>query len=53
MELKKIEDKEKWMRLALSLAKKGQGKVSPNPLVGAVIVKEGKLVGKGYHRYFG
>ena len=53
MELKKIEDKEKWMRLALSLAKKGQGKVSPNPLVGAVIVKEGRLVGKGYHRYFG
>ncbi|MCD6318849.1 bifunctional diaminohydroxyphosphoribosylaminopyrimidine deaminase/5-amino-6-(5-phosphoribosylamino)uracil reductase RibD [Candidatus Aerophobetes bacterium] len=45
--------KEKWMRLALSLAKKGEGKVSPNPMVGAVLVKDGKLIAKGYHRYFG
>ena len=41
------------MRLALSLAKKGEGKVSPNPMVGAVLVKNGKLIAKGYHRYFG
>jgi len=45
--------KEKWMRLALSLAKRGEGKVSPNPMVGAVLVKDGKLIAKGYHRYFG
>ena len=45
--------KEKWMRLALSLAKKGEGKVSPNPMVGAVLVKDGKLIAQGYHRYFG
>lgn len=48
-----MSEEEKWMRMALSLAKKGEGKVSPNPMVGAVIVKNGKLVGKGYHRYFG
>ncbi len=48
-----ISEKEKWMRLALSLAKKGEGKVSPNPMVGAVLVKNGKLIAKGYHRYFG
>jgi len=41
------------MRLALSLAKKGEGKVSPNPMVGAVLVKDGKLIAQGYHRYFG
>ena len=45
--------KEKWMRLALSLAKRGEGKASPNPMVGAVLVKDGKLIAKGYHRYFG
>ena len=48
-----LSEKEKWMRLALSLAKKGEGKVSPNPMVGAVLVKNGKLIAKGYHRYFG
>jgi len=47
------EEKERYMRMALSLAKKGEGKVSPNPMVGAVIVKNGRIVGKGYHRYFG
>ena len=35
---------------ALRLAKKGLGKTSPNPMVGAVIVKNGKIVGKGYHK---
>ena len=38
-----------YMRLALELARKGCGWVSPNPMVGAVIVKEGKIIGKGYH----
>ncbi len=44
---------EKYMRLALDLAKKGTGYVSPNPLVGCVIVKNGKIIGKGYHQKAG
>lgn len=44
---------EKWMRLALKLAQKGQGTVSPNPIVGAVLVKRGKLIGQGWHRKAG
>jgi diaminohydroxyphosphoribosylaminopyrimidine deaminase/5-amino-6-(5-phosphoribosylamino)uracil reductase len=42
-----------YMKLALRLAVKGAGHTSPNPLVGAIIVKDGKIVGKGYHRRFG
>lgn len=42
-----------YMKLALRLAKRGRGKVSPNPMVGAVIVKEGVIVGQGYHKIFG
>ncbi len=42
-----------WMRLALELAALGEGDVHPNPLVGAVIVRDGKVVGRGYHRRFG
>lgn len=38
------------MRLALRLAARGWGKTSPNPMVGAVLVKRGRVVGKGYHR---
>ncbi len=45
--------KENWMRMAISLARKGEGKVSPNPMVGAVLIKDEQVVGKGYHRYFG
>jgi diaminohydroxyphosphoribosylaminopyrimidine deaminase/5-amino-6-(5-phosphoribosylamino)uracil reductase len=44
---------EKYIKLAFSLAKKGVGKTSPNPLVGAVLVKNGKIVGKGYHKKAG
>lgn len=40
-----------YMKMALSLARKGAGLVSPNPMVGAVIVKDGRIVGQGYHRY--
>ncbi len=43
----------KYMAMALDLAKKGEGAVNPNPLVGAVVVKDGKIIGKGYHKYFG
>lgn len=43
----------KYMRAAISLAKKGKGKVYPNPLVGCVIVKDNKIIGKGWHKCFG
>ena len=39
----------KWMRRALCLARRGLGSVSPNPMVGAVIVKNGVLLGEGWH----
>jgi diaminohydroxyphosphoribosylaminopyrimidine deaminase/5-amino-6-(5-phosphoribosylamino)uracil reductase len=45
--------KSKYMMAALNEAKKGEGFVNPNPLVGAVIVKNGKVIGKGYHKAFG
>lgn len=44
---------EKFMRRALTLARKGEGSVSPNPLVGAVIVREGRIIGEGWHRCCG
>lgn len=44
---------EKYMKLALELAYKGKGKVSPNPMVGAVIVKDSKIIGSGYHKEYG
>nr|MCR5624443.1 bifunctional diaminohydroxyphosphoribosylaminopyrimidine deaminase/5-amino-6-(5-phosphoribosylamino)uracil reductase RibD [Lachnospiraceae bacterium] len=44
---------EKYMRLAIELAKKGEGRVNPNPLVGAVIVKDDKVIGQGYHMKYG
>ena len=39
-----------FMTLALRLAAKGRGKTSPNPMVGALVVKNGRIVGRGYHR---
>lgn len=42
-----------YMRRALSLAEKARGFTEPNPLVGAVIVKDGKIVGEGYHKKAG
>lgn len=44
---------EPMMRLALDLAERGRGSVEPNPLVGAVVVRDGKIVGQGWHRQFG
>ena len=41
------------MKMALTLAKKGQGYTSPNPMVGAVVVKDGKVEGSGYHQAVG
>ena len=40
---------EQYMALALDLARKGAGWTSPNPMVGAVIVKDGQVIGQGYH----
>lgn len=39
----------KMMRKCLDLAKKAQGKTSPNPLVGSIVVKDGKIIGEGFH----
>ncbi len=44
---------QEYMRMALRLAEKGAGWVSPNPLVGAVIVKNGRIIGQGYHERYG
>jgi len=44
---------EELIRQTLKLAAKGHGRVSPNPMVGAVIMKEDEIVGVGYHREFG
>ncbi|MCK4966141.1 bifunctional diaminohydroxyphosphoribosylaminopyrimidine deaminase/5-amino-6-(5-phosphoribosylamino)uracil reductase RibD, partial [bacterium] len=44
---------EELIKETLKLAKKGFGRVSPNPMVGAVIVKNGKIISRGYHRFFG
>lgn len=41
------------MKRALEIAKLGEGYISPNPLVGAVIVKNDKIIGEGYHEKFG
>ncbi|MDD5459181.1 MAG: bifunctional diaminohydroxyphosphoribosylaminopyrimidine deaminase/5-amino-6-(5-phosphoribosylamino)uracil reductase RibD [Phycisphaerae bacterium] len=43
----------KFMNIALKLAAKGVGSVEPNPAVGCVIVKGGKIIGRGYHKKFG
>ena len=44
---------EEYMQIAIEEAKKGSGFTSPNPLVGAVLVKDGKIVGKDYHHKYG
>ena len=49
----KVTKDERFMRLSLQLAEKGRGKTSPNPMVGAVVVKRGQILGKGYHRKCG
>jgi diaminohydroxyphosphoribosylaminopyrimidine deaminase/5-amino-6-(5-phosphoribosylamino)uracil reductase len=41
------------MKRCLELATRGEGRVAPNPMVGAVLVHEGRIIGEGYHRQFG
>lgn len=48
-----MEGHQGYMRRCLQLAKNGAGKVSPNPLVGAIIVHKGKIIGEGWHRRYG
>ena len=48
-----MNDDTRWMELALDEARKGIGRTAPNPPVGAVIVKNGELLGKGWHRATG
>jgi diaminohydroxyphosphoribosylaminopyrimidine deaminase/5-amino-6-(5-phosphoribosylamino)uracil reductase len=47
------EDDRRWMARALGLARRGLGRTSPNPPVGAVIVRRGRVVGEGWHRRAG
>ena len=42
-----------WMRRCLALAERGWGKVSPNPMVGSVLVRDGVVVAEGWHAFFG
>ena len=44
---------ESYIQLTIEIAKKGEGSVSPNPLVGCVITKNNKIIGAGYHQKFG
>lgn len=47
-------DHDRWMSLCLDLAERAAGRVSPNPMVGAVLVgTDGTLLGQGWHREFG
>ena len=46
-------DREQYMQRALSLARQGEGRVSPNPMVGCVVVKDGQIISEGYHEYYG
>jgi diaminohydroxyphosphoribosylaminopyrimidine deaminase/5-amino-6-(5-phosphoribosylamino)uracil reductase len=48
-----VNDAERYMQMALNLAKKGIGSVEPNPVVGAVITKANQIIGKGWHKKFG
>lgn len=51
--MSKIFPKKEFMEIATSLAKKSEGKTHPNPCVGAVVVKKGKIVGKGFYLEYG
>ena len=46
-------DAEKWMSRALALARRGEALASPNPMVGAVLLRNGRVVGQGFHTYDG
>ena len=49
----KVSDSQCYMQMALRLAKRGIGRVEPNPAVGCIIVKANQIIGKGWHKKFG
>lgn len=51
--MERAEEDIRYMERALMLARRGEGFVSPNPMVGAVITARGRIIGEGYHRQFG
>ena len=48
-----LNNDEKYIKMCFSLAKKGKNNVLPNPMVGSLIVKEGRIISKGYHKKYG
>lgn len=48
-----MDNHEKYIKRCFELAERGRGHVEPNPVVGAVIVKNGKIIGEGWHKKFG
>lgn len=48
-----MNDDQHWMEIALGLARRGQGYVEPNPMVGCVVVRDGELISSGFHERFG
>lgn len=52
-ETKDLQQHNEYMKRAITLSRKGIGYVNPNPLVGAVIVKHGEIIGEGYHEKIG
>lgn len=51
--MSELSESERYMQRCLQLAVKALGNAAPNPLVGAVLVHDGKIIGEGYHRKFG
>jgi len=49
----KVSDSQRYMQMALRLAKRGIGSVEPNPAVGCIIIKANQIIGKGWHKKFG
>lgn len=49
----RIDEDRKYMARALELAVRGMGHTRPNPMVGAVIVKDGRVIGEGWHEQYG
>ncbi len=48
-----LPEDERYMSRAFTLARRGMGRTSPNPMVGCVLVRDGQVVGEGYHERFG
>ena len=48
-----MDHNEQYMWRCLQLAKAGQGRVAPNPMVGAVLVHDNRIIGEGYHQQYG